>query len=90
MAGYKGNGTYCKGKTHSTQLDTIFTKLSLLVKLSKSDLLDFIWQNWICATGLTGDVQKMLCALRSQQVKGPVPAERVILEMELYAWVRCP
>lgn len=86
MAGYKGNGTYCKGKTHSTQLDTTFTKLLLIVKLSQSDLA-FIWQNWICATGQMGGVQKTLCALRFRQEKGPVPAERGILEMELYAWV---
>lgn len=36
------------------------------------------------------DVQKMLCALKSQQEKGPVPVEKGILEMELCAWVCCP
>lgn len=53
-------------------------------------MLTFIWQNWICATGLMEDVQKMLCALKSQQEKGPVPVEKGILEMELCAWVCCP
>lgn len=93
VAGYEGNGTSCKGKTHSTQPDATWEQLSELlvgVKWSEFDSMAFICQKWTCAAGLMEDVQKTLCALRSQQEKGPAPAERGILEMESYAWVCCP
>lgn len=82
--GTKAMELIAKVKTHSGS-----TNISMRVHLSKSYLMAFIRQKWICATGPTEDVQITLCALRSQQEKEPVPAERVILEMELYAWVCC-
>lgn len=81
VAGYEGNGTYCKGRNAQTDTHTYTGPVQIY------NLISSLCQSWICAAGITVDVQSLLSAQRCQQEREPVRVKRDTLEMGSSAWV---
>lgn len=80
VAGYEGNGTYCKGNnTHAHHPSLISKVISL-----------FLSQSWICAVGPMVDVQSLQSVGRFQPEKGHVRVKKSTLETGSSAWVCSP
>lgn len=84
VAGYEGNGTYCKGKNTQAHKSTDMLHRYQICSFHSSS---FVSQSLICAAGPMVDVQSLPSAQRSRQERGPVVVEKATLEMGSSVWV---